>query len=92
MFGVYDKMAKVDNDLYDPKFHMGAINSKEIFDEFLARFTSIIVLLKFNNVNKILNLRCTIIPCLWFKLANRIKYALFIQYIARCRQCDLDIK
>ena len=42
MFGKFDKVAKSDALLYDPKFEIVISNSKTIFDEFLARFTSAI--------------------------------------------------
>lgn len=39
MFGEFDKVAKSDALLNDPKFGMAISNPKETFDEFLARFT-----------------------------------------------------
>ena len=63
MFKIYNKIVKVNNDLYNLKFYISVINFKKMFNKFSARFTFIIILLKFNNVNKILNFKRTIILC-----------------------------
>ena len=78
MFKMYNKMVKMDNNLYNLKFYIGIINFKKIFNKFLIRFTFIIILLKFDDVNKILNFKRIIILRFWFKLVNKIKYVLFI--------------
>ena len=39
MLGEFDRVAKLDALLYDPKFGMAVINSKKTFDEFFTRFT-----------------------------------------------------
>ena len=61
IFGVYKKVVKVNNNLYNLKFYMKVINFKKIFNKFLVYFIFMIILLKFDNINKILNLRCIII-------------------------------
>ena len=61
IFKIYNKVIKVNNNLYNLKFYIKAINFKKIFNKFLTHFIFIIILLKFNNVNKILNLKCIII-------------------------------
>ena len=45
----FDKVAELDAFLYDPKFGIAIVNPKEIFDKFLARFTSAIVPLDFKD-------------------------------------------
>ena len=50
MFGEYDLVAKNDALIHSPNFHMGIKNSKETFDEFLARFTTAIDPLSFSEV------------------------------------------
>ena len=60
MFGEFDKVAKSDALLHNPKFGMAISNSKETFDEFLARFTSAIAPLDFTDRHKISNLRRTL--------------------------------
>lgn len=49
MFAKFNKVAKSDTLLHDPKFGMVMINSKEIFDEFLVKFTLAITLIDFIN-------------------------------------------
>ena len=61
MFKVYDKITKTNNNLYNLKFYIKVINFKKTFNKFLTRFTSTIISLKFNNINKILNLKYIII-------------------------------
>ncbi|MCJ1347622.1 hypothetical protein MMC31_005850 [Peltigera leucophlebia] len=92
MFGEFDKFAKSDALLHDPKFGMAGTNPKEIFNEFLARFTSAIAPLDFTNRHKISNLRRTLSERLRFKIADGTTYTSFSQYVSRCRQCDLDLR
>ena len=92
MFGEFDKVAKSDALLHDPKFGMAVTNLKETFDEFLARFTSAIAPLDFTDRHKISNLRRTLSERLWFKMADGTTYTSFSQYVSRCRQCDLDLR
>lgn len=49
MFGKFDKITKLDTLLHDLKFGMAISNPEKTFDEFLARFTSVITLLDFTN-------------------------------------------
>lgn len=49
MFCKFDKVAKLDALLYDPRFEIAISNLKEIFDEFLAHFISTIILFNFTN-------------------------------------------
>ena len=49
MFGEFDKIAKSNAFLYDPKFDIAITNPKETFDEFFARFTSVIAPLDFTD-------------------------------------------
>ena len=92
MFGEFDKVAKSDALLHDPKFGMAVANPKETFDEFLARFTSAIAPLDFTDRHKISNLRRTLSERLCFKMADGTTYTSFSQYVSRCRQCDLDLR
>ena len=91
MFGEFDKVAKSDALLHDPKFGMAVANPKETFDLFLARFTSAIAPLDFTDRHKISNLRRTLSERLRFKMADGTTYTSFSQYVSRCRQCDLDL-
>ncbi len=92
MFGEFDKVAKSDALLHDPKFGMAVANPKETFDEFLARFTSAIAPLDFTDRHKISNLRRTLGERLRFKMADGTTYTSFSQYVSRCRHCDLDLR
>ena len=92
MFGEFDKVAKSDALLHDPKFGMAITNPKETFDEFLARFTSAIAPLDFTDRHKVSNLRRTLSERLRFKMADGTTYTSFSQYVSRCRQCDLDLR
>lgn len=56
MFGEFDKVAKSDVLLHNPKWGMAVANLKETFDKFLARFISAIALLDFTDWYKISNL------------------------------------
>lgn len=56
VFGKFDKVAKLDAFLYDPKFGIAVTNLKKTFDEFLDRFILAIVLLDFIDWHKISNL------------------------------------
>ena len=91
MFGEFDKIAKSDALLHDPKFGIAIANPKETFDEFLARFTSAIAPLDFTDRHKICNLQRTLSERLCFKMADGTTYTSFSQYVSRCRQCDLDL-
>ena len=92
MFGEFDKVAKSDALLHDPKFGIAVANPKETFDEFLARFTLAIAPLDFTDRQKISNLRRTLSERLCFKMADGTTYTSFSQYVSRCRQCDLDLR
>ena len=92
MFGEFDKVAKSDALLHDPKFGMAVSNPKETFDELLARFTSAIAPLDFTDRHKTSNLWRTLSERLWFKMADGTTYSSFSQYVSRCRQCDLDLR
>ena len=89
-FGEFDKIAKLDTFLYNPKFGIVSANAKETFDKFFARFTSIIVPLDFTDCYKIFNYRRILNECLCFKMADGTIYTLFNQYVLCCSQCDLD--
>lgn len=56
IFCEFDKIAKSDIFLYNPKFDIAVTNFKETFDEFLTRFTLAIILLDFTDWHKISNL------------------------------------
>lgn len=49
MFGQFDKIAKSNALLYNPKFGMAIANLKKTFDKFFARFTSLIIWLDFTD-------------------------------------------
>ncbi len=91
MFGEFDKVAKSDALLHDPKFGMAVANPKETFYTFLARFTSAIAPLDFTDRHKISNFRRTLSERLRFKIADDTTYTSFSQYVSYCRQCDLDL-
>lgn len=55
IFCKFDKVAKLNALLYNPRFEIAILNLKEIFDEFLACFTSTITLFNFTNWYKISN-------------------------------------
>lgn len=77
IFDKFDKVAKSDAFLHDPKFGMTVVNLKKTFDKFLARFTSAIVLLNFTDRHKISNLRRTLSEQLWFKMTDSNTYTSF---------------
>lgn len=56
IFDKFNKVAKLDNFLYDFKFRMTINNFKKTFNEFFTRFTSTIIALNFTNCHKIFNL------------------------------------
>lgn len=56
IFGKFNKVAKLDALLYNAKFVIAVDNFKETFDEFIARFTSVIIPLVFTDRHKISNL------------------------------------
>ena len=66
IFDEFDKIAKSDTLLYDPKFDMAIVNSNKTFDIFFVRFTLAIVLLDFSNRHKISNLWQTLSEQSWF--------------------------
>lgn len=92
MFGKFDKVAKADALLHDPKFSMAVLNLNETLNEFLARFTSAVAPLVFTDRHKISNLRRTLSERQRFKMADGTTYTSFGQYVSRCRQCDLDLR
>ncbi len=92
IFREFDKVAKFDALLNDPKFGIAVSNPKETLDEFLARFTSAIAPLDFTDRYKISNLRRTLSEQLRFKMADGTTYSSFSQYVSRCCQCDLDLR
>lgn len=49
IFAEFNRVAKSDTLLHDPKFGIAVINSKETFDEFFAKFTLAIALIDFIN-------------------------------------------
>ena len=57
MFGTYDKVAKSNAEIFDPKFGMGITKKDESFEEFYARFSAAIAPLGFTDVHKISNLK-----------------------------------
>lgn len=84
IFGKLNKVDKSNAFLYNPKFGIAIANLKEIFDMFLTRFISAIVLLDFIDWYKISNLWQTFNEQLWFKMANATSYFLFSQYVSHC--------
>ena len=70
MFGEFDKVAKANTELHDPKFGMGMKDSKESFDEFYARFATAVAPLGFNDVHKISNLKRLISKRLRWKVTD----------------------
>lgn len=56
MFGEFNKLAKLDTFLYDPKFGIAIANSKKNFDKFFVKFTLAIMPLDFTDCHKISNL------------------------------------
>lgn len=79
IFREFDKVAKFDALLNDPKFGIAVSNPKETLDEFLARFTSVIAPLDFTDRHKISNLRRTLSEQLRFKMADGTTYGSFSQ-------------
>lgn len=53
MFGEFDKVAKLNAFLHNPGFKIVVANLIEIFDMFLARFTSVIAPFDFIDYHKI---------------------------------------
>lgn len=66
IFGEFNKVAKLDAFLYDPKFGMVIANAKKTFDKFFTKFTSAIALLDFIDYYKISNLQRTFYERLCF--------------------------
>lgn len=56
IFGKFDKVAKSDTLLYDPKFDIAITNLRKTVNTFFIRFTSTIAPLNFINQHKISNL------------------------------------
>lgn len=92
MFGEYDKEAKAEAQLHDTKFKMGGTNKNESFDEFLARFTSVVTLLDLTDTQIISNLKRCLNDRIRYKVLDGTSYTTSKQLIKRCRQCDLDIQ
>lgn len=84
IFSKFDKIAKSDTLLHNPKYEIVILNSKKTYDEFLAWFTSVIALLDFTDCYKISNLWWTFNEELQFKMADGTTYAFFSQYISHC--------
>ena len=56
MFEIYDKISESNTQLNDFKFEMNMIDKKKSFETFYARFSAVIISLKFFDVIKISNL------------------------------------
>lgn len=56
MFSEFNKIAKSDAFLHNSRFSIAIINTKEIFDKFLAKFISAIASLDFTDCHRICNL------------------------------------
>ena len=84
IFNNYNKVVKYNAELYN---FIIIINFKknEIFDVFYARFSIIVVLLNYNKVYKIFNLKRLIINKLRFRITNFILslYRYFIKYLRK---------
>jgi hypothetical protein len=78
-------MANCDVKMYDPKFQIGAVNIKEIFDKFHARFLSAVVFLDYSDIHKISLLKRNLNNHFLYKLADGSKINLYKKLILRYR-------
>ena len=82
IFNDYDKIIKYDIKLYN---FIIIIKKSEFFNKFYIRFSVIIVLLSYNKIYKIFNLKRFIIIKLRFKIVDFIllSYRYFIKYLRK---------
>ena len=88
IFGNFDKLAKCNAELNDPKFGMGERDPKETFEEFLTRFTTTIAPLNLPEMQKIWSLQRTITTVLRHKLNDGTTMTSYRDTVARLRRID----
>ena len=89
IYDKFDTYEKANIALYSPSFN---IKKNNTFNEFLTRYTVIIILLQLPEQSKISQLTRTITRRLRFLTINNIKLTVFKDYVQRLRQCDLNIR
>ena len=92
MFGEFNKIARSDAELHDPKFAIRASDSKENFNSFFARFTAAVAPLNYSEVHKISTLKRLISSRLRYKVSDGTAPTSYRQFVERLRQCDLDLR
>ena len=92
MFGDFDKESKADAELHNPKFAMGAKDSKETFDAFHARFTAAIAPLNMSEREKTGHLRRLISQRLKYRILDYPISTSYRELVIRLRQVDLSLR
>jgi hypothetical protein len=83
IFGEYNKVANCDAKVHNPKFQIGAVNIKEIFEEFYTQFSSAVVPLNYSDIHKISLLKRNLNDYFRYKLAYGFKISLYKELISR---------
>ncbi|KAF6238241.1 hypothetical protein HO173_003521 [Letharia columbiana] len=91
MFGTYDKIAKSNAEIFDPKFGMGVTDKKESFEDFYARFSAAIAPLGFTDVHKISNLKRLISTRLRYRISGQ-PFGTFRELVIFLRALDMDLR
>lgn len=92
MFGEFDKESKAEAELQNPKFHMGAKDPKETFDQFHARFTATVAPLNMSEREKVSHLKRTISQRLKNKILDYPLSSSHRELISRLRQVDMNMR
>ena len=91
MFGTYDKIAKSNAEIFDPKFGMGFTKKDESFEEFYARFSAAIAPLGFTDIHKISNMKRLISTRLKYRISGH-PFATYRELVTHIRALDMDLR
>ena len=91
VFKIYDKLVKLDIELYNSNFDMNVKNKKKFFEIFYARFNAIIAFLNYINILKMFNLKRLINTRLKYRIFNE-SFISFRNMIARLCYIVVNLK
>ena len=91
IFEIYDKIIKLNAELYDLNFVIKNKNKKKIFEIFYTRFNATIASLNYLNILKIFNLKRLISTRLRYRISNK-NFITFAELIVRLRHIVANLK
>ena len=91
VFKIYDKLIKLNIELYNSNFDMNVKNKKKFFEIFYARFNAIIAFLNYINILKMFNLKRLINTRLKYRIFNE-SFISFRNMIARLCYIVVNLK